>query len=69
MQKNVACKEQDGEIVRQDKIARIIFVLQVIHFIAAHQVLFHVGDFFLNNLNRLHAKDHVLYIPQEVHYI
>jgi hypothetical protein len=38
--------EKDGEIVRQDKIARIILVLQVIYFIAAYQVLFHARELF-----------------------
>ena len=38
--KDMACKEQDCEIVRQDKITRIIFILQGFYFIAAHRILF-----------------------------
>jgi hypothetical protein len=37
----VACKEQDGEIARQDKIARTIFVLQGLDFIVEHRAVFH----------------------------
>jgi hypothetical protein len=69
-QKNVACKEQDGEIVRQDKITRIVFVLQWFYFIVAHRVLSCTGSIFFYNLNILHAKKkHVLYLTQKVPYI
>ena len=70
-QKNVACNERDCEIVRQDKITRIIIILQGFYFIVAHRVLFHAREvfFFLYNLNRLHAKDDILYLPQKVPYI
>jgi hypothetical protein len=67
-EKKVACKEGDGETVRQDKIIRTIFVLQKCYIIAANQAVFHAREvkYFFHNLHRLHARDHVWYLPQKV---